>query len=144
MGQTWPLFCLFSFFSHNKYSTNTINVARVKRSVWLKDITVFLSLSLQGLQACQTGCRHSKLCSFSIFGTFVAPTVTFLWAHFNWDLCYIPRSKFPIKHISLIVVIILDLKLHARFAHPIRESNPYCVGTKVLTLPIFLLPLHKW
>ena len=25
MGQTWPLFCLFSFFSHDKYSTNTIN-----------------------------------------------------------------------------------------------------------------------
>ena len=25
MGYTWPLFCLFSFFSHDKYSTNTIN-----------------------------------------------------------------------------------------------------------------------
>ena len=25
MGQTRPLFCLFSFFSHDKYSTNTIN-----------------------------------------------------------------------------------------------------------------------
>ena len=25
MGQTRPLFDLFSFFSHNKYSTNTIN-----------------------------------------------------------------------------------------------------------------------
>ena len=25
MGQTQPLFCLFSFFSHGKYSTNAIN-----------------------------------------------------------------------------------------------------------------------
>ena len=25
LGQTRPLFCLFSFFSHDKYSTNTIN-----------------------------------------------------------------------------------------------------------------------
>ena len=66
-----------------------------------------------------------------------------LWAYFIWDLCYIPCGKFPIKHISLVVVIILDLKLHARFARPIRELNPDRVGTKVLTLPISLLPLHK-
>ena len=25
MGQTWPLIVYFSFFSHDKYSTNTIN-----------------------------------------------------------------------------------------------------------------------
>ena len=25
MDQTWPLFVLFSFFSHDKYSTNTVN-----------------------------------------------------------------------------------------------------------------------
>ena len=42
-----------------------------------------------------------------------------LWAYFIWDLCYIPRGKFPIKHISLIGLIILDLNLHARFARPV-------------------------
>ena len=33
----------------------------------------------------------------------------------------------------MIVVIILHLKLHTRFACRIQESNPYHVGTKVLT-----------
>ena len=42
----------------------------------------------------------------------------------------------------MIVVIILDLNLHARFARPIRELNPYRAGTKVLTFPISLHPLH--
>ena len=36
-----------------------------------------LLVTFSSRPACQTGCRHSKPCSFSIFGTFVASTVTF-------------------------------------------------------------------
>ena len=66
-----------------------------------------------------------------------------LWAYFIWDLCYIPCGKFPIKHISLIVVIIFRPDFTLKVCSANTGIEPISRRYQGTHLSYSLHPLHK-